>query len=171
MRGEHGEPAVVVYAMDDGAWRPEQVFTRRWIRFADDSEGWSYTLFDGDWCRRDQTLHLYNAGGGPPYVGRGAEPGIHWRIWLAPGESVRDSGVTIERPSGAPLAWDPPGLSVETLREFGYEITAEHPGDIFADASDERTYYCETCDDHLPADEQTTAYLAQPVPEPLPLSL
>lgn len=155
MRGEHGEPAVVVYAMDDGAWRPEQVFTRRWIRFADDSEGWSYTLFDGDWCRRDQTLHLYNAGGGPPYVGRGAEPGIHWRIWLAPGESVRDSGVTIERPSGAPLAWDPPGLSVETLREFGYEITAEHPGDIFADASDERTYYCETCDDHLPADDST----------------
>lgn len=32
---ERGELAVVVYAEQDGDWRPTQVFTRRWIRFAD----------------------------------------------------------------------------------------------------------------------------------------
>jgi hypothetical protein len=152
---ERGELAVVVYALDDGDWRPTQVFTRRWLRFADGSEGWSYTLFDGNWCRRDETLHLYNTGGGPPNVVRGAEPGIHWRIWLAEGESVSDGGVTHERPPGAPLAWQCLGLTPAELFERGYEITTEHPGDIFADASDERTYYCETCDDHLPADDAT----------------
>ena len=149
------ELAVVVYAMDDGDWRPTQVFTRCWLRFADGSEGWSYTLFDGNWCRRDETLHLYNAGRGPPYVGRGAEPGIHWRIWLAEGESVSDSRVTHERPDGTPLAWRRPGLTSTELFERGYELTAEHPGDIFEYASDERTYYCETCDDNLPADDAT----------------
>jgi hypothetical protein len=132
--------------MDDGDWRPTQVFTRRWLRFADGSEGWSYTLFDGDWCRRDQTLHLYNTGGGQPYVGRAAKPGIHWRIWLTDGESVSDGGVTHERPDGEPMAWRRPGLSPTELHECGFEITTDYPSDIFEYASDERTYYCETCD-------------------------
>lgn len=151
----HDELAVVVYDQQDGEWRPTQVFTRRWLSFADGSKGWSYNLFDGDWCRRDQTLHLYNSGGGPPYVGCCATPGIHWRIWLADGESVHDGGLAHERPDGAPIAWRRPALTPADLHERGFEISVENPGDIFADASDERTYYCETCDDNLPADDST----------------
>jgi hypothetical protein len=151
MNDDASELAVVIYSKEhDGAWHPTQVFTRRWMRFADDSEGWTYTLYDGSWCQRDEQLHLHHAGGGPPYVeGPSVEPGIHWRIWLAPSESVCRN--TAERPDGTTIAdRRAPGLSDAELLAIGYELVSEHPGDVFDGASDDATAWCEKCEDWIP---------------------
>lgn len=133
-----GELAVVVFEQSDGEWRPTQVFTRRWITFHDGREGWTFDLFDGDWCRRDQQLHLYKSGGGPPYVGGYVEPEkMPGRLWLAPGQAVRGTNGDNE-------------LSLSDLEAMGYTVVSEHPGDIFCDASDEPVTYCEKCMDYLP---------------------
>ncbi len=154
-----GELAVVLYVQDAGdeEWRPSQVFTRRWQRYDDGSEGWRYEQFDGSWCRRDQRLHLYNSGGGDPYVNGFAEPGIG-RLWMLDGESVSGDGANPNRdgPIGSRRA---PALSDADLLERGIERTYEHPGDIFADASDEPTTYCEACDDKIPRHAQPCEHL------------
>lgn len=156
--GRLGELAVVLYVEDDGQWRPHQVFTRRWIRFADGLEGWTYDLFDGSWCRRDQRLHLYNSGGGPPYVNSFAEPGIHGRLWMLEDESVSGDGENPNRdnPIGSRR---PPALSDADLLARGIERTYESPGDLFADYSDEPTTYCKACDDDIPRHEAPCEHL------------
>ena len=134
------EIAVVLYVQDaDGEWRPSQVFTRRWIRFADGSYGWAYDLFDGSWCRRDKRLHLYKSGGGAPYVNGFVDPGIHGRLWMLDGEGVTNGGTRSRRK-----------LSDKRLLAMGIERATEHPGDIFANASDEPTTYCSACNDEIP---------------------
>ena len=154
------EIAVVLYVQDaDGEWRPSQVFTRHWIRRTDGSDGWSYSLFDGSWCRRDDRLHLYNSGGGPPYVNGFSGLGIHGRLWMLDGESVSDGGKenpNRDKPIGSRRA---PALSDADLLAIGIERTHEHPGDIFADASDEMTTYCKSCDDEIPLYENPCEHL------------
>lgn len=141
---------MVLFHHEDGEWRPVQVFTRHWQRFADGSEGWSYDLFDGSWCRRDQTQNLYNSGSGPPYVGGYVEPGIHGRLWMLDGESVSDGGKTNPNRDGPIGHRRAPALSDADLLAMGIERTHERPGDIFAGASDDSTTYCEACDDEIP---------------------
>ena len=162
MADQDGELAVVVFA-DEGAagWQPTQVFTRKWIRLADASEGWTYTLYDGTWCARDEQLHLYQAGGGPPYVeGPAYLDGklyMH-QIWLAPGESV--SSNTAMRPEGGLIAdRRKPGLTDSELLAIGYQRIHEHPGDIFSSASDERTTWCEKCEDYIPPDDSPCEHM------------
>lgn len=146
MAEQTGELAAVLFEQIDGAWRPTQVFTRQWIRFHDGREGWTYDLYDGSWCKRDERLHLYRSGGGSPYAGEYVEPGIHGRLWLADGERVRGLSGTEH-------------LSPEQLTSMGYEFTAEHPGDIFSDASDESTSWCERCEDDIPRHENPCEHL------------
>lgn len=142
MAEQDGELAVVVYEETDGDWRPTQVFTRKWMKFYDGREGWSYQLFDGDWCRRDQQLHLYNSGGGRPYVGGYVEPGnMPGRIWIADGQAVVGAALV----DGEHVE-----LSYGDLEAMGYTVVTEHPGDIFDGASDEPTAWCEKCEDYLP---------------------
>jgi hypothetical protein len=117
------------------------VFTRKWMRFHSGREGWRYQMFDGSWCDRDAQLHLYNSGGGSnpyvhPYSEAATMPG---RIWIADGQTVHDGRKT----DGSPL-------SDETLLAMGYQRIYEHPGDIFDDASDEPTTWCDECGDHIP---------------------
>ena len=139
------ELAVVVLEMTDGQWRPSQVFTREWHTFEDGSAGWHYCLFDGSWCRRDTRLHLHKAGAGGPYVNSyvaaNTKPG---RIWTAPDQVVVDGwGHRDEKGNPRPL-------TDAELGDMGYERTAEHPGDIFAYASDDATSWCEKCEDNIP---------------------
>lgn len=156
------ELAVVILAEEGAAgWQPEQVFTRQWIRFADGSEGWSYTLFDGTYCRRDERLHLYQSGGGPPYVEgpatRDGQP-VAFKIWMAPGESVRRN--TTPCPQEGPLAGRrPPGLSDDELLAMGYHRIDDDPGDIFEYASDEPTSWCTKCEDNIPRYEGACEHL------------
>ena len=159
MAEQPGELAVVLYVEDDGAWRPSQVFTRRWIRFVDGSDGWSYDLFDGSWCRRDQRLHLYKSGGGDPYVNGFVDPGIHGRLWMLDGESVHDGGKSHPRRKGPMGSHRAPALTDADLLAMGIERTYEHPGDLFADASDEPTTYCEACDDEIPRHAEPCEHL------------
>lgn len=141
MSEQTGELAVVIFKPElDGEWYPTQVFTRRWIKFHDGREGWTYDLFDGTWCRRDEQLHLHESGGGTPYVeGCGVRDGVPVpaRIWLASGERVRGT-------SGEAY------MTPEQLTAMGYVIVTEHPGDIFDGASDEKTTWCEKCEDNIP---------------------
>jgi len=151
MSEQTGELAVVIFEQEaDGEWHPTQVFTRRWIKFHDGREGWTYNLFDGSWCRRDERLHLYKSGGGPPYVeGCGSRDGVPVaaRLWLADGERVRGT---------AGEAY----LTPEQLTAMGYELVTEHPGDIFSGASDEPTTWCEECKDNIPRYENPCEHLA-----------
>ncbi len=157
-----GELAVVIFTDEgDAGWQPCQVFTRRWIKFADDSEGWSYTLYDGSWCARDEQLHLYNSGGGPPYVeGPATLDGklyMH-QIWLAPGESVSNNTA---RESDGPISdRRATSLSDDELLAIGYRRVDEHPGDIFSDASDDPTTWCEECKDNISRYENPCEHLA-----------
>lgn len=142
-----GELAVVVlHDEGDAGWQPAQVFTRSWQKFSDGSEGWRYELFDGAWCRRDERLHLTSAGGGGlPYInGPFVEPGVQARLWTLPGQAVVD-GWNHRDADGNPRP-----LTEEEILAMGYERTTEHPGDVFSGASDERTEWCEQCEDNIP---------------------
>jgi len=151
MSEQTGELAVVVFTdYGDAGWQPTQVFTREWVKFHSGCEGWRTQMFDGSWCQRDEQLHLYNSGGGiVPYVHPFREPSPPpARIWIADCQAVYDGRNT-----------DGPALTDADLLVMGYQRIHEHPGDIFDGASDEKTVWCEECEDNIPRDVNPCEHL------------
>jgi hypothetical protein len=130
------EPIAVEYQQNRaGAWVPHQA----WVK--DVRRGHEYIdMHDCDWVESESTLYHHNAGGGDPYVNAYAQaerlPG---RIWIAAEVTVHHAG---ERERG-PLS-DADMLAMGLKRVHGPTPAP------FAEADEDDTFYCETCDDRVP---------------------
>lgn len=106
------------------------------------SNGKGWTVWDFDWCKRDQTVYYHQSGGGPAeayHVGKLGRGG-RAELWV-------DSSVMgfADCSSGKPL-------TRRQVERYGYKLLKKLKADPFEDAVGGRVTWCVVCQDQLPDD-------------------
>jgi len=107
------------------------------------TNGNGWTVWDFDWCKRDQTVYYHQSGG------CGAQ-GVYAVGTLVRGRAelwVDASIHAFQDYRGKPL-------TRRQVGRHGYDLLADHKGDPFAGAVESATTGCTSCDDRLPDERQ-----------------
>lgn len=113
--------------------------------------GWIASLYDFDWCERDQSLYYHcSGGGGRFYLHRLSKPTARPRCavwWDASLVAPTNGAICSQRK-----------LSHSTVRRMGYDILTEPvpllggSANPFLEASQDSTEFCIKCHDYLPTE-------------------
>lgn len=114
--------------------RPFSIFTR-------DS---CITVWDAEWCKRDETVYVHESGGGGSVYFNALSDGARCKAWIAPGEKITTTRKT------SPGKWATVEITREELSAIGFDLMDALPSDPFDGAEESDTHYCDECDDHLP---------------------
>lgn len=123
----------VEYGAED---RPFSIFTR---------EG-GVSLWDADWCKRDETLYVHESGVGGSVYFNALSEGARNKAWVAPGERITTTRET------SPGKWATVEITREEVATLGFDLLDELPGDPFDGAEESDTVWCDVCEDHLPTE-------------------
>lgn len=127
------EDAEKVVAVEYHAGHPHSVVTA-----TKSGRGWS--VWDFDWCKRDQTVYYHQSGGSPAEAySVGKMVGGTTDLWVDP------SITTFKNYSGKPL-------TRRQVEKYGYRFLPKLKEDPFDNAVSGAVTWCMVCKDHLPDD-------------------
>jgi hypothetical protein len=157
-RGRDEIVTAIIYRQRNkkGDLLPMDVFTSTWVDRSKLGPGYppssfSTSVYDFDWCERDQTLYQHKSGGGGEnfYIHPSGEPAKPPRcaVWW---------NREIVKPTNGRIRTS--FLGERYLRRIGYDVLTEPlpvlggSENPFSDACDGDVEYCSRCNDHLPTD-------------------